>query len=83
MGNKNIRNKKNLKEIRQTLRHNLTPAEAKLWKALKNKNLKGLQLSQSIHNSKHATLKTDLLDSLLKILARAMQNRQSDILFAD
>ena len=52
MGNNKIRNKKNLKEIRQTLRHNLTPAEAKLWKALKNKKLEGKKFRRqySIYN---------------------------------
>lgn len=36
-----IHNKPELKKYRRNLRNNLTPAEALLWKALKNKQLKG------------------------------------------
>jgi len=36
-----IHNRINLKETRRVLRKNLTPAEALLWKALKNRQLKG------------------------------------------
>ncbi len=36
-----IHNRKSLKSYRQDLRNNLTPAEAVLWTALKNKNLLG------------------------------------------
>lgn len=34
-------NKKSLKETRRQLRNNLTPAEARLWKSLQNKQLDG------------------------------------------
>lgn len=37
----NLHNKTELKEFRRSLRNNLTPAEAVLWKALKNKQLGG------------------------------------------
>ncbi|MES2478102.1 MAG: DUF559 domain-containing protein [Bacteroidota bacterium] len=37
----NINNQKHLKQFRKTLRSNLTPAEAKLWLCLKNKQLDG------------------------------------------
>jgi very-short-patch-repair endonuclease len=37
----NLHNKTELKEYRRSLRNNLTPAEAVLWKALKNKQLEG------------------------------------------
>jgi very-short-patch-repair endonuclease len=36
-----IYNKIELKEFRRHLRHNLTPAEAIMWKALQNKQLEG------------------------------------------
>ena len=38
---KNINNQKHLKQFRKTLRSTLTPAEAKLWLCLKNKQLDG------------------------------------------
>ena len=41
MENKKIHSLLILKEKRTTLRNNLTPAEAALWSALKNKQLKG------------------------------------------
>ncbi len=37
----NINNQKHLKPFRKTLRSTLTPAEAKLWLCLKNKQLDG------------------------------------------
>ena len=36
-------NLKSQKELRQTLRNNLTPAEATLWKALKGRQINGLK----------------------------------------
>ena len=39
--NKNINNLPYLKSIRKELRNNLTPAEAALWKMLKNRQLDG------------------------------------------
>ncbi len=36
-----INNLRNLKTFRKKLRNNLTPAEAKFWKAVRNKNLEG------------------------------------------
>ncbi|NOX85766.1 MAG: endonuclease domain-containing protein [Chlorobi bacterium] len=41
MQKKNIFNRKKLKSFRKELRNNLTPAEAILWSALKNKQLEG------------------------------------------
>ena len=45
-------NQPNLKESRKFLRKNLTPAEALLWRILKNKNLEGRKFSRqhSINN---------------------------------
>ena len=41
MADKKIFNRKRLKNFRKELRNNLTPAEALLWSALKNKQLSG------------------------------------------
>ena len=41
MTEKNIHNKKELKNLRRELRKNLTPAEARLWKFLQNSQLEG------------------------------------------
>jgi len=41
MADNKIFNKKKLKDFRKKLRNNLTPAEALLWSALKNKQLSG------------------------------------------
>ena len=41
MPNQPIHNKKELKKLRKELRNNLTPAEARFWKMLKNKQLEG------------------------------------------
>jgi very-short-patch-repair endonuclease len=36
-----VNNRPELKQIRRELRHNLTPAEATLWRCLQNKQLAG------------------------------------------
>ena len=41
MPDKPIHNKKHLKKLRKELRNNLSPAEARLWQMLKNKQLGG------------------------------------------
>lgn len=51
-GNDKLKNRSYLKPCRKTLRHDLTPAEAKLWIALKNNKLSGRKFrrQQSIGN---------------------------------
>ncbi len=49
---RNVNNLPNLKSFRKELRNNLTPAEATLWKTIKNKNFEGKKFrrQQSIGN---------------------------------
>ena len=45
-----IYNPKTSKDYRRELRRNLTPAEALLWRALKNSSLEGKEISQTTRN---------------------------------
>jgi len=40
--NKNINSRELKRIIRRDLRHNMTPSEARMWKALKSKNIEGV-----------------------------------------
>ncbi|MEZ4858805.1 MAG: endonuclease domain-containing protein [Flavobacteriaceae bacterium] len=46
MGDKQIHTKKELKQLRKKLRHNLTPAEAFLWEQLKARKLQGRRFTK-------------------------------------
>ncbi len=55
MPEKRIFNRKRLKSFRKELRNNLTPAEAILWSALKNKQLEGRKFRRQHSIGKYVT----------------------------
>ncbi|WP_411768235.1 endonuclease domain-containing protein [Winogradskyella sp. A3E31] len=46
MSQQKLHNRQHLKDLKKELRHNLTPAEAKLWTELKSRQLKGRRFNR-------------------------------------